>query len=159
MRQLVHTIKIRVFEKNQAHLDSIEALFHELLPVNFEKENLSIDHEQMEGLTHTMIHSYNLTLKKQRHTILFLHTLFDHLNENDKQCLYEQRDLRLDDEGQFYLRLDKQQLLHHVYHLTETGDCFHVTIKLAAFPAKRDNFLATLEVLFSDLGYHSPENE
>ena len=141
-----------MFEKNQAYLDSIEALFHELLPLNFEKENLSIDHEQMEGLTNSMVHSFNLTLKKQRHTLLFLHTLFDYLSESDKQSLYEQRALRLDDEGQFYLRLDKEQLLHHISRLTDTGDCFHITIKLAAFPAKRENFLATLELLFSDLG-------
>jgi RNA binding exosome subunit len=158
MRQLVHTIKIRVFEKDQANLDAINALIHELLPVDFEKENLVIEHEQTEGLTHTTIHILSLTLKKQRHTLLFLHNLFNHLSQNDKQCLYEQRESRMDDEGHFYLRLDKQQLLHHTYHLTDKGDCFHFTIKLAAFPAKRENFLATLVVLLGELGYPPPEN-
>ena len=152
MKKLVHNITISVFEKNIERIKDINLVFYKLLPIDFVKENISINHEKIEGMQNQIINILTLDINKQKHTSIVLQNLFDNLSINDKKTIKEQYDLRLDNEGHLYIRIDKNQLFHDKYSLTDSGDCFHFKIKIAAFPAKRDSFVKSLFELFETLG-------
>ncbi len=152
----VHHIIVSVFEKNPRNLDLIYERLHDLLPVDFEKEKIEIKHEEVEGLTGDIIHILKLETHKSRHNRLVLSNIFNNLSMEEKKLIMEQRASRLNNEGYFFIRLDKPSLMEKRYVLTDSGNCFHFKIKLAAYPANPKQFMITLEKLLNDVGCPSP---
>jgi len=159
MKQLVHNITISVFEKKIERLKDIETIYKKLLPIDFNKEKISIKHEKIEGLQNQVINVLSLITLKQRHNWLVLENLFKNLNSDDKKTIQQQFESRLDDEGHFYIRIDKTELYEGQYVLTNSGNCFHFKIKIAAFPAKRIYFIKSLIELLEEVGCPKNNNE
>lgn len=152
MKKLVHNIQIRVFEKNPKRIDITKSGLNELLPVDFKKEKISIDHEKAEGFNEKTINIISIKTSKKRHNRMLLNNIFNKMDEKDKKRMYNERKTRIDTEGNFYIRLDKESLLNKKYRLTEGGNCYHLTIKLAAYPVNKKNILNSLDKLFRDKG-------
>lgn len=150
MKRLVHNISVRVFEKDNDQLNSTKNLFYKLLPVDFEKEKISVDHEKAEGFNDKTIHILSMDTSKRRNNRVLLDNIFENLSSEDKQKIKLDRKTRLDPEGNFYIRLDKNSLLKNEYKLTDGGDCFHFTVKLAAYPMKKEKILESLDMLLKD---------
>jgi RNA-binding protein len=146
MEKLVHSISLNVFERQAENLPSIYEVFHRFLPLDFEKNRIVIDHQQLEGFS-DIIHSLTLQTTANRHNLLVLETLFTNLTKNDINLLDQQKESRLNDDGVFYIRLDKSLLLQSIFQLTDSGDCFHIKIKLAAYPATRERYVQNLQNL------------
>jgi len=145
MKKDIHSITISVFEKNQQNLDTIKNTISWFLPLEFEKEKITYIHEQIPGLQDSPTHIVRVNLSKKKHIELLLQNLLSKLSFEDRQLLYVQRESRLSNEGIFFIRLEKQPLIDHTFLLTDSGDCFHFKIKLAAYPATHSNFLQILE--------------
>lgn len=143
----MHSVSLNVFEKQVEEVPLLHEVFHRFLPIDFEKNHIAINHQELEGFS-GIIHSLTLQTTSNRHNLLLLETLFTNLTRNDKILLDNQKESRLDDDGVFYIRLDKSLLLQNVFQLTDGGDCFHIRIKLAAFPATRDGYFQNLRKLF-----------
>jgi len=75
-----------------------------------------------------------------------IHELSNRINKQ----LNNQIESRLNDEGYFFIRLNKQLLLDNTYVLTDKGNCFHIKIKIAGYPAKRSTFLESIKILLSN---------
>ena len=141
MDKLVHTVQVNVFETNQNSLQSIKDLYHKMLPIDHSKEQVEIDYEQLQGFNQKIIHSLTLTTIKNRHNSLILNTIFTSLPTKSINKIIDQIETRVNHEGNLFLRLDKPSLLNNSYRLIDHGNCFHIKIKLAAFPANKDNYL------------------
>lgn len=150
MKRLVHNISVRVFEKKHERIKKTKKGFEELLPVDFKKEKIKVNHEKAEGFNQKTIHILSMQTSKRKHNRVLLNNIFNEMNEKDKRRIYQEKETRVDSEGNFYLRLDKESLLDKKYKLTEGGDCFHLTVKLAAYPVKKENILDSLERLLED---------
>ncbi|HHE36835.1 MAG TPA: hypothetical protein ENL16_03405, partial [Candidatus Woesearchaeota archaeon] len=87
-------------------------------------------------------------LKKEKHTNAFLKSLKQKLNSQQKSVLVKQEN-RLDDECNFFIRLDKHKLLNDEYWITDSGDCYHVRISIAAFPKNKESARKVVEQVFS----------
>lgn len=150
----IHNAKITVFLKpeeyynNPSFVQKIKDLFHKLLPVEFDKEKLAILEEQVESFENRKIKIYTLEFTKEAHTKIFIKTLKDLLT-NQCQTLLEQKWSRLDEELFFYIRLDKETALKDVFELTDSGDCIHIKMHIAAFPKNRETALKTVTEMFS----------
>lgn len=150
MKKVVHNIKIRTFEKNPKKLNETKKIFNEILPVDFEKEKIDISHEKAEGFNQKTIHILTLQTSKRRHNHMLLNNIFNNMDQEGKKRVKKERKTRVDNEGNFYLRLDKKSLLNKKYEITEGGNCFHFTIKLAAYPMNKENILKSLDQLMKD---------
>ena len=64
------------------------------------------------------------------------HGIFDKLKDQIEQ--------RLDDEGMFYLRFDKQEAYKHKFVLDSGEDTIQVRVKVQAYPAKPEKILEEL---------------
>jgi len=151
MDKLVHNIKINVLEKDETHINLIYKSLEQILPLDYKKEKIFIRNNKGESFDHNVIHIISMKIHKKRHNILILQNIFKKLDKKDMELLYEQRKSRLDDCGNFFIRLDKKLLFKNIYKLTEIGDCFHFKIKIAAFPNKRENLMKSLEELLKIL--------
>ena len=145
MQKQIHSIKINVFEKNQDEIEKINQIYQYLLPLDFKKEKIDIHHEQLDGFNQKIIYSITLETIKKRHNLIILDTIFGNLEKNEIKKIDDQIESRLGDEGDFYIRLDKQSLLDKSFILTEDGNCFHIKIKIAGYPAKRQIFITTIK--------------
>ncbi len=150
MKKLVHNISVRVFEKNPSRINTTKNVFTKLLPVNFEKEKIDVNHKKAEGFNEKTIHILSMQTSKNRHNRVLLENIFNNMNEKDRKRVKKDKETRLDSEGNFYIRLDKSSLLNKRYKLTDGGDCFHFTIKLAAYPMKKENILESLNSLINE---------
>ena len=78
-------------------------------------------------------------IDKDRFIKEFLSNLLEKLSPDTKDLILKQLDSRIDDECKFFLRFDKQKLLEEDYlWLTDKGDCYHIAVTVAAFPAKKE---------------------
>ena len=145
MQKQIHSIKINVFEKNQDEIETINQVYQYLLPLDFKKEKINILQEQLEGFNQKIIYSITLETIKKRHNMMLVEVIFGNLEKNEIKKIYDQIESRLSDDGSFYMRLDKQSLLDKSFILTEDGDCFHIKIKTAGYPAKRQIFITTIK--------------
>ena len=146
MKKLVHSVHLNVFEKNVENLPDIYKVFYQVLPIDFEKNHLKILHEQLEGFS-GIIHSLTLQTTSHHHNLLIINSLFSQLTPQEITLLEQQKESRLNDDGVFYIRFDKQLLLQNIPRLTDSGDCFHMKIKLAAYPAKREQYFSNLQMI------------
>jgi hypothetical protein len=154
----IHNVTVSVFMAEDEDTADAYAIFYALLPdIDFEKEKVSVEIAKAEGFDHKIIYFCSLKTHKQRHNKLVVETVFAALSKQDRQKLYRERESRMDDEGSFYLRLEKNALQEGLYRLTDEGDCFHMKIKLAAYPKTKENALSMFDQLWQKLLADTPD--
>jgi len=134
--KLVHKIKISVFIRPEEDEQLIKEHLLRLMPFDLEEQKITLKRCKATGFNERTIIIYELDLEKERHTNAFLESLREKLNDQQRAMLVAQEN-RLDDELFFYLRLDKQKLHQGEHWLTDSGDCYHICLSIAAFPSKR----------------------
>ena len=120
------------------------------VPAKFEKlvgEVEKIEELKAEGFDGKRLDVIRVALIKDRHINAFIESLVAKLGE-EKKTLLEQLDSRLDDNLNFFIRLDKEMLLKDKFVLTDSGNCYHIKISIAAFPKRREKAVGVLKELF-----------
>ena len=107
-----------------------------LIPFDMEKEKIQLKETNAAGSNQSEIKIFEIELKKDRHINEFLENLNNKLDIEQKELLIRQINSRLDNDLNFFIRLDKEKLLNDNLCITDSGNCFHIRIYLAAFPAK-----------------------
>jgi len=103
------------------------------------------------GFNEKKIIILEIYLEKEKHINKFLENLNKKLSKEQKELLIKQAESRLDDELNFFLRFDKEALVNeNKLLLTDKGNCYHITIKIAAFPHKRESALKVIDKIFSN---------
>ena len=146
--KLANSIKISLFIKPEEDYESLTKAFFKLLPFNLEEEKLQVKTSKATSFSQRQIIIHELELNKDKHTNLFLRFLRDQLDDQQRKMLMMQED-RLDPNLDFFIRLDKESLLHDQYQITDCGECYHIRISIAAFPRKREAALEVVRKIFS----------
>jgi RNA binding exosome subunit len=136
--KLAHFIEMRVFSKEEDDEDRIMQAIASLFPIDKDKEKLPLKSKISYGFEDKKIKIITVNVHKDRQTRAVLAHLAEHISEDQKRLLLRQLESRLDDHLHFYLRLDKDLLLEGEYAITDSGNCFHFKIAVAAFPHKRE---------------------
>ena len=145
--KLAHNVAIRVFLK-PGEEEACAKTLESLVPLDLGKEKILVRKSTAEGMAGGKIMILGLVLEKDRHIRAFIESLLEHLSAEDKRELATQEN-RVDEECDFYLRLDKKGLLSGEWKLTGSGDCYHVRMSIAAYPKKRENALELVKKVFS----------
>ncbi len=146
---LVHRAEVKVFVKQEDSYDSVKKALLSLFPFDLQQEKVNVLDESASGLDGNLIKILSVSLLKERQITRFLAALKQHLGTEQTRVLLEQKESRLDEHLFFFLRLEKASLLDSKYALTDSGNCFHIRMNIAAFPAKRASALETVKQLFS----------
>ncbi len=146
--KLLNAAEISVFAKPEEDADAIKRALLALVPLNLANEKIRLEETTALGFSERKIKIFKLTLKKEKHTSAFLKHLLANLSEPQKKTLLEQAETRLDENLDFFLRLDKFSLLNNVFELTDSGSCFHIKLLVAAFPRHRNAALQVVKKIF-----------
>ncbi len=141
-----HNIKLSVFsyESDGEDTEKIAGALTSLCPFDLEKEKLVINRTSAQGFKERKIIIMEIILKKERHTKKFLQHLKENISEEHINLIKSQITSRLDEELNFFIRLDKPKLLENKFYLTDSGNCFHIRMSIAAYPANRVSALETV---------------
>ncbi|MFH1052788.1 MAG: RNA-binding domain-containing protein [Candidatus Woesearchaeota archaeon] len=146
--KLAHNIIISVFAKDDEDYDKISSGLFRLIPFDILKEKIIVEEIKAKGLECPEIKIMEAKLIKDRHVNGFLKNLNNALPEEQKKKLMDQYLSRLDEDLNFYIRLDKGELLEGKHKLTDKGDCFHIKIHLACYPEKTEIAKGLLKQIF-----------
>ena len=128
---------VSVFVREDEDLEEIQTALESLIPFNLEKEKIQLQRNSAKGCAEKKIAVLKIELEKSRHTNAFIKHLLNKLTSKQKELLLNQEESRLDDHMHFFIRLDKEKLLKEDYEVTDSGECFHIKLHIAAFPSKR----------------------
>lgn len=146
--RLVLSVHCRVFIKPEDDPTALATAFRKFFPFVLEEERLALVTEHVKGFE-TTIDVLRLSLKKESHTSAFLAQFISLLSEEQRQTLLKQKESRLDEDFMFYVRLDKKSWLEGRVVLTDSGECFHFTFEVAAYPKRKEAVIASLEKIFN----------
>ena len=147
---LAHNIHISVFCKPEEDIELIEKKLLFLVPFDIKEQKIELKKTNATGFNEKKITILEVYLEKESHTNLFLKNLAKNLADEQKSLIKKQAESRLDEGLNFFLRLDKIKLINEdKLWLTDKGDCYHIRIKIAAFPHKREVALKVIEKIFS----------
>ena len=145
-----HLIKLNVFSKETDNFDAVLKKFLEFFPFDLEKEKIGLRKNTALGFEGKNITVLEATLTKDKHIKEFLKNLLKNLDEEEKTRVLGQIESRLDENLDFFLRFDKDELIkNNKLVLTDSGNCFHIKISVAAFPKKREVALEAIKNIFN----------
>jgi len=143
--KLTHTVRLSVFAYEGEDSAKIESAIKSLCPFSLEQEKLELKQTNATGFAERRIVIFEILLQKEKHTNAFLSNLKEKLSDNQRQLLLRQSDSRLDDELNFFIRLDKDKLLNESrVWITDSGNCFHIRMSVAAYPSNRKSALKVI---------------
>ncbi|MBI4451494.1 hypothetical protein HY642_05955 [Candidatus Woesearchaeota archaeon] len=149
----VHHVTITVFVKPEDSLQAVREALLGLVPFSLEDEKLSLEERKTAGFNEREIRILRLSLSKESHVRRFLDALLNRLTEEQKRLLWLQRESRLDENLDFFIRFDKDALLNSTLLITDSGNCVHIKLTMAAFPHRRDVALKIIDSLFGEKEY------
>jgi RNA binding exosome subunit len=138
---------VSVFAREDEDAEKIKSALISLIPLDLEKEKIPVQQKTAKGFEEKKIIVYKIELEKTKHTNAFIKEFLDKLSDEQKEMLLDQAESRLDNHLHFFIRLDKTKLLDGKYSITESGECFHIKLHIAAFPSKRAVALEAIEKL------------
>ena len=148
--KFAHNITITVFVNAEDVIDTVRSAFKNLFPFDFVVEKILFKEETATGLNEQPIRIFSVFLQKERHIAKFIDFLKSRLSTEQKSLLSAQKESRLDDGLFFFIRFDKDKWVNkRLFVLTDGGNCVHIKIAVAAFPAKRVIALGLVEKLFA----------
>lgn len=148
--KLANNINIRVFCKKDEDVEKIKQGLLTITTLTFnelEKDKIKITKSEASGFDEK-ITIFELFLEKDRHINKTLENIKEKLTEKDKSALKTQEN-RLDEHLDFYLRLLKPSILEDFFELTDSGDCYHIKINVAAFPKNKEVVKQKINEIFT----------
>jgi len=136
--KLLHFVEMRVFCKEYDIFDDIVKGIHFLFPFDFVKEKIILGEKTVEGFDQKKIKIFTVKISKQSQTTAFIKHLSKNLDDKQRKTIIEQLDSRLDEGLHFYIRLEKDELISGKYYLTDTGNCYHIKLSIAAYPHRKE---------------------
>ncbi len=149
--KFLNSVMLSVFAKTGDGEDiaTIRKALIDFVPLNLDEEHILVKDETAKGFNEQPIHIIAITLTKTAHTNAFLKWLLARITSEQKEILLTQKESRLDNEFNFFIRFDKDQwLTERTLSIADSGHCFHLRMNLAVFPARRPDALILVEKIF-----------
>ena len=144
--KIAHIINLRVFAYEREDAAKIEEKLNSLLPFRLEDEKLSVSRTIAQGFHEKKIIIFEVTLEKEKHTSKFLKNFRSLLSDDQKKLLVSQAQSRLDENYGFFIRIDKTKLLDEDrIWITDSGNCVHMKMTVAAYPTNKENALKVVK--------------
>lgn len=142
-------VVVSVFSKPEENAEALKQGLLKLIPFDMEQEKLQVHDKKATGFNNRTIHIYSIELTKERHIKAFMESFLGKLNQQQKIQLANESESRLDNENIFFIRIEKDLWVNDgVVQLTEAGNCYHLKLHIAAFPARKEIALGIATKVF-----------
>lgn len=128
---MIHNIRFREFVYESENLDELTQAIYNIFP------DAEIESEDAEGLMEDKIIILSGVVDKKRQTKAFFNLLLE-LDQNQLDKLNNDLERKVDDKGNLFLRLSKEDAVDEKITIVDSGDSIHLKVKIAAYPAKKE---------------------
>jgi len=144
-----HSIKITVFSYEDEDYAKVHDSLLKLFLFSLEENKIQLKKTSAEGFSDRKIVILEVMLSKEKLVNAFLKNFLEKLTKQQKEVLIEQAESRLDENLDFFVRIDKNYWIEFSkMELTDSGKCLHIRMSIATFPKKRENALKVVKELF-----------
>ena len=144
--KVANSVKVNVFCHVNESSEKISKGLADMFPFNLEENKIKIEKTIAEGVHHNKIEILEISVEKESLVNQSIEKLKECLGKKQVEVLKKQKESRLDEEGNFFIRIEKSYWLkQQKMSLTDSGNCYHIKINIAAFPKKRENAMKILE--------------
>lgn len=144
----VHYIEITAYAE-KTRLEAVKASLKQILPENSCVSEEVLPPETEGGVFTKEIHSLKALLEKQDEVKEFVEKVKAGLSKKELEQVRSNIQDLVDEDCNLYIRLDKKAAENGGYKLVASGDCIHVRIKLAVYPAKHEAAVEKARRVFS----------
>lgn len=138
---MIHNISYRVFVYGTENEEKVKEAVKTLFP------NSHPETDATEGYFKNPVLILHDKISKKREIKEFVKIL-EQMNETGKKRLLNELETKMDEKGNLFLRFDKQRAYLGDLKIIEHGDAIHVKIKVAAYPAKKENAIERAREIF-----------
>ena len=143
-------IRLNVFSYEHEDRNSVLEAFLGFFPFDLEENKVILKNTKASGFNEQVVEIFEAALAKDSLIKQFLKNLLNNLSEVQKGQLLQQAESRLDADLNFFIRFDKDSWIKdRKLFITDSGNCFHLKISVAAYPKKREAALNVVNELFS----------
>ncbi|MFH1054993.1 MAG: RNA-binding domain-containing protein [Candidatus Altiarchaeota archaeon] len=143
-----HHITVSVFAARQ-DVPKLSETLEAILPKDAAIDERAIEPETEGGVFMMELVELKSQLTRQKEVEEFATTLFKRLDDYDRRKILDNLESFVDDDCKLYIRLSKTEAKAGNIVL-EYKDPIHVTVKLAAYPAKKENAVESARKMIED---------
>lgn len=140
---MIHNLSYRAFVYGTESEEKVREAIFTLLPTAQPLKEIT------EGYHKNQVIILQGKTTKKREIKDFLEKLHSLKPSAKKRILRELED-RMDDRGNLFLRFDKQRACLGDLKLVEHGDALHLKLKIAAYPARKEEALKVAQKIFEE---------
>ena len=155
------SVEFRIFATDEEYPHAKD-LLHTYLAMTSEemkKEKLSLQEDVFKNQEGAHIHILSVATNKMRYVKRSARAFFAAFTKNQLHELLKQVESRVDEECNFFIRLDKTELFAGSTVLTDTGNCLHATLNVASYPKKKEVACLTVQNYINKLLHDVPHEE
>ncbi|WP_297523279.1 RNA-binding protein [Thermococcus sp.] len=138
MNLRAHHVRLTAFVQATESEERVLEAMSTFVPEEIPDEDVLLDVEEARGFFGNPIKVVNVEIKRSRAVRAFLRHLRELLSERDREYLLEHLDEKVDEEGTFYVRFNKQRAYLGEAEVDEGPDVIQVRIKVKAFPMRKE---------------------
>lgn len=140
VEKIFHNVKITVFIKEEQDFDAIQDSFLELFPFGLQEAKVKLNKTQAQIVEDRKMIILDVLLTRNRQINDFMNNILSKMSSDVKKTIVEQIDTRIDEESNFYFRIDKDEFMNNnKIVLTDGGNCFHFKCHVATYPQNVEN--------------------
>ena len=128
---MIHNISYRTFVYGTENEEKMKKAVKTLFP------NSSPQQEYIEGYYQNPVLILHDKIEKKREIKDFI-VKMENLPSSCRNKILDDLDRKMDDKGNLFLRFNKQKAYLDELEVVEHGDSIHVKIKIAAYPARKE---------------------
>ena len=133
-----HHVRLTTFIQATEDEDKVLEAIATFIPDEIDEDDVLFDIDETRGFFGNPIKVINVEIKRSRAVRQFLEHFKELLSEKDRRYLLENLDEKIDEEGTFYVRFNKQKAYLGEAEIDEGADVVQVRIKVKAFPMRKE---------------------
>jgi hypothetical protein len=140
---MIHNLSYRAFVYGTENEEKVREALSTLLPTAQPTKEIT------EGYHKNQLTILQGKITKKREMKDFLEKLGS-LKPSSKKRIFRELEDRMDDRGNLFLRFDKQRAHLGDLKIVEHGDSLHLKLKIAAYPARKEEALKIARQIFQE---------
>ena len=140
---MIHNLSYRAFVYGTENEEKVREALSTLLPTAQPLKEIT------EGYHKNQVIILQEKITKKRDIKDFLEQLHS-LKPSAKKRILRELEGKMDDRGNLFLRFDKQRAYLGDLKVVEHGDAIHLKLKIAAYPARKDEALKVARQIFEE---------
>lgn len=133
--KIFHNVTVKVFVKEEDNYENIEKSFLTLFPFDLKEGKVKVNKIQAHIVEERKMFILEVLLTRNRQINDFMKNIMSIISKKDKDLIIEQLDTRIDEESNFFFRIDKEKYVNDKeVVLTDDGSCFHFKVHVATYP-------------------------